>query len=317
MTKKCPEGKILRVAYTTKKGTHVPETCVKDMGLRGKGKKILPKPDDGIHLKKFGYKYDLPTKQRRSALLGACKKYGTLMVLRSLNLKRNIQAHGSEARKIMREDVKYLKIVYEKEKKNQRGGQEIDQQENINENIDEPVDDFVTNEPIEEINHTTINEMFIVGEDTFFLRNMTEEDSFAIFELTQKLPKKMLLSSEAEDMFINYTERDKLAYTLWKNEELIGYCLLTEIIGNPFQDTKQYESGIFIDELHCIVEYRYIFISMLLKILKEMNFMNVFIEINIHNTDHNRSKISDYLLSGFTIEDYKKEIKKLQMSMLG
>lgn len=36
----CPKGKILRVGYTTKRGTTVRPTCIKDKGKPGKGAKV-------------------------------------------------------------------------------------------------------------------------------------------------------------------------------------------------------------------------------------------------------------------------------------
>lgn len=115
----CPKGQILRVGYVTKKGVKVKPTCVKDRGLPGKGKKTLPDLRDDYHLSDYGYSTHKSASSRRESLRSASKDQGTLDVLRRLNLIRNKQATGSEAKNIMSEDVRYMQDFYKRE---QRGG---------------------------------------------------------------------------------------------------------------------------------------------------------------------------------------------------
>lgn len=147
---KCGPGEIMRVGYRRKgyqrneyirkdgtvvpatyvSATYVPPTCIKDMGRPGKGPKTLPKPNNFIHLSKYGYSIYKPEKQRRAALRAAIKDYNTLSILRRLNLLRNYQAIP-ENKEIFTKDVEYLKHLYsnirksrpkKKNKNIQRGG---------------------------------------------------------------------------------------------------------------------------------------------------------------------------------------------------
>ncbi len=142
----CAPGEILkkgyrrkgyqRNAYTKKSGSkipatyvsasYVPPTCIKDVGKPGKGPKILPTPGNEIHLSKYGYGVHKSTEARRKALREAIKDYNTLLVLRRLNLIRNIQGI-KENKDILSDDVEYLKKKYSKisrtgRKKSQKGG---------------------------------------------------------------------------------------------------------------------------------------------------------------------------------------------------
>ena len=49
--------------------------------------KILPRPDPNVHLSKQGYDTHKSATQRQASLKRASKKYGTLPVLKRLNLK--------------------------------------------------------------------------------------------------------------------------------------------------------------------------------------------------------------------------------------
>lgn len=77
-----------RKPYTRKDGTEVkgawverttvPETKIKDIGAKGKGKKVVPiKPGK---LTKYGYSISKPAKVRRAALRKAAKRYGARKV---------------------------------------------------------------------------------------------------------------------------------------------------------------------------------------------------------------------------------------------
>ena len=73
MPSKCPPGTILRNAYTTKRGTLVPATCVKDMGKPGKTpmNARLPTLTDDLHLSEYGYHVSDSEEKREAALLKA------------------------------------------------------------------------------------------------------------------------------------------------------------------------------------------------------------------------------------------------------
>lgn len=76
MPSKCPPGMILRNAYTTKKGTRVPATCVKDVGKPGKTPMSarLPTLADDLHLSEYGYHVSDPVEKREAALVKAVHK---------------------------------------------------------------------------------------------------------------------------------------------------------------------------------------------------------------------------------------------------
>ena len=92
-TKRCPRGTILRNAYTrsaTRVATRVASSCIKDVGLPGKG---FQGEGPGIgtlkenDLAKFGYEHvvKLSAKDRHTALTKAVDEYGSLTVFRKLN----------------------------------------------------------------------------------------------------------------------------------------------------------------------------------------------------------------------------------------
>ena len=81
---------------------------------------LLPRPDPNIHLSSNGYSTKKPSKQRESSLKRASKKYGTLPVLRRLNLIRNITAPQLPAHKVMGKDVAFMKRMYSHERKMSR-----------------------------------------------------------------------------------------------------------------------------------------------------------------------------------------------------
>lgn len=122
----CPSGKIRRKSYTRKAYTRadgtrvpasrVPSTCIKDRGSKGKGPKTLPKPSKDASLSKYGYRVHKKASTRRRSLKRASKRYGTLPVLRRLNLITNYTA-DEENKKKMRSDVEFMKKTYAAEKK--------------------------------------------------------------------------------------------------------------------------------------------------------------------------------------------------------
>ena len=83
------------------------------------GVKLLPKPDrsaDAPHLSKQGYSTSKKASSRHIALKKSSKKYGTLPVLKRLNLIRNLTPTDMPAHKVMAADVKFVSKLYKKEK---------------------------------------------------------------------------------------------------------------------------------------------------------------------------------------------------------
>jgi len=98
----CKKGEVVRIAYTNKKGTRVSATCEKDRGLLGKTPESRKIPfrnaaftaDD---LGKYGYS-DIVHKtasQRHAALSGAVKEYGSVPVLRKINVLDVLSRHAN------------------------------------------------------------------------------------------------------------------------------------------------------------------------------------------------------------------------------
>lgn len=80
---------------------------------------LLPHPDkshDAPHLSKFGYATSKKASARHESLKRSSKKYGTLPVLKRLNLIRNITAPEQKSHKVMSQDVEYMKKLYKNEK---------------------------------------------------------------------------------------------------------------------------------------------------------------------------------------------------------
>jgi len=122
----CKKGTIRRAGYirnsyrrtdgTIVARATVAPACVRDMGRPGKTKdvdKILPQPDQDIHLSKYGYFLDRPKPTRQESLRRASSAYGNLRVLRRLNLIRNLTAYEKNYKKLT-DDVDYLSSRYSK-----------------------------------------------------------------------------------------------------------------------------------------------------------------------------------------------------------
>ena len=81
---KCEKGQIMRKSYTTKNGTKVKSTCIKDLGLPGKGPVILPKLQQGT-LTQFGYSSKNSDIKRHNSLKKAINKYTKSAVIHKLS----------------------------------------------------------------------------------------------------------------------------------------------------------------------------------------------------------------------------------------
>jgi hypothetical protein len=118
---KCPKGMIVRKGYTTKKSSKrvsrkVKPTCIKDLGRPGHGPKTLPLIGHDISLSEYGYSVKESAKKRQTALNKASEKYGTLPILRRINLIRNYSDVIPENYAAMSNDVEYMKNKYTQEK---------------------------------------------------------------------------------------------------------------------------------------------------------------------------------------------------------
>jgi hypothetical protein len=89
--------------------THVDGTCVKYKFSQNPKKNYLPKPDDKLHLRTYGYRVAESEKDRRIALREAVLDNDIDVVLHRLILEMNIQKTGSANKLIMKNDVEYLK----------------------------------------------------------------------------------------------------------------------------------------------------------------------------------------------------------------
>lgn len=78
-------------------------------------RKLLPKPDKSNTLSKFGYSLTHKLQSRQTSLKSASKKYGTLPVLKRLNLIRNLTVPEKNKKKLS-QDVEFMKRVYAREK---------------------------------------------------------------------------------------------------------------------------------------------------------------------------------------------------------
>lgn len=126
----CDRGSILRKGYVRKAfmrkdGTWVPSTkvaasCIRDQGKPGHGPKTLPALNDDMSLTRFGYAVHSSDTNRHRALREASDVYGTLPVLRRLNLVRNYSAPVDNKATLSR-DVKYMSALHASRKR-QEGG---------------------------------------------------------------------------------------------------------------------------------------------------------------------------------------------------
>lgn len=122
MVEACKKDQIRRSAYVRKayvrkdgvkvKRTVVPASCIKDVGEKGKGKKIA-QLKEGL-LKKYGYSSvkDLSPKERHNALARAIKAYDALSVYRKVNILVVLNKNRENLRKIFDSDRAWIKKNY-------------------------------------------------------------------------------------------------------------------------------------------------------------------------------------------------------------
>jgi len=80
----------------------------------------LPRPGNNIHLSDDGYDTSKSKLARHRALSRSSKKHGSLVVMKRLNLIKNLSRENKN-KYIMKDDVEYLKKLYAQEKKNKIG----------------------------------------------------------------------------------------------------------------------------------------------------------------------------------------------------
>ena len=133
----CPPGTIMRKGYTrkfresiTKSGftvrrkgkmytvrpkataVHVPSSCVKDKGAKGKGPQIFGKLRKG-DLIKYGYQYRLSDRLRRKALEKAEVAYGALTLFHKLDAISKLSRRTvPDASKIFSQDRDWVSEQY-------------------------------------------------------------------------------------------------------------------------------------------------------------------------------------------------------------
>ena len=81
--KQTRSGKTIKI-YPKTRSIYVKASCVKDVGLAGKGKQVIGPLRKG-ELAKYGYSYKLSESERRMALQKAVQEYGPLSTYRKLN----------------------------------------------------------------------------------------------------------------------------------------------------------------------------------------------------------------------------------------
>jgi hypothetical protein len=112
MPSPCPKDMIRRSSYK-KTGTSVKSACVKDMGKKGKGPKLITisEKDVGI-LSDFGYKLNKPHEERIAAIKRASKKHPMLKLLRHINALRTLFKSNETLYKKLDKDLKWIQKYY-------------------------------------------------------------------------------------------------------------------------------------------------------------------------------------------------------------
>ena len=115
--RRCPPGMILRRSYRRRdgsrvRGSRVAAVCIRDLGKKGHGPKILPKPTSGA-LRRFKYSTKKKPTARRRSLRRAVRSYGYQDTVAHLNLIRNL-TRRSQPRNSAKytEDMEWLKKTY-------------------------------------------------------------------------------------------------------------------------------------------------------------------------------------------------------------
>jgi len=94
------------------RGARVAAACIRDLGEKGRGPQILPKPVPGA-LRRFSYSTKKKASLRRRSLRKAVKEYGYQDTVGHLNLIRNL-THRTQPGNAAKygADMKWLKRTY-------------------------------------------------------------------------------------------------------------------------------------------------------------------------------------------------------------
>jgi len=251
MDEKCPKGDILRKGYkrrgykregyvknstgqyiepVTVKATYVPPTCIKERG--NNTHRLLPKLKNDISLRKFGYKTDLPERERHVALKNAAKASDLLLVERRLNLIRNKQINpGPKA--AMSSDIKYLHNLYAKEREKygrNRRSYKLREKEN-NKHIGNYLIKGGKKEKTVVYENYTLNIQLRSDKMLVEFRTLYEEDLPAIEKLNEKLNENCITdietklnNSELIGLLIDKHLKGYVYYTV-ANRKIQSYCV--------------------------------------------------------------------------------------------
>lgn len=108
MPKKCGKNEILKSGYTTKTGKKVSSTCIKDLGLKGKGPKVIPPLKKGT-ITQYGYSSNDSDIKRHNALKKAVKGLNKSTVIHKLNAVAVLTANTNPQRsEIFKSDMEWV-----------------------------------------------------------------------------------------------------------------------------------------------------------------------------------------------------------------
>uniref|UniRef100_A0A6C0CA95 N-acetyltransferase domain-containing protein n=1 Tax=viral metagenome TaxID=1070528 RepID=A0A6C0CA95_9ZZZZ len=200
----CLSGQITRKAYVKK---------------NGKGPETLPPLKNEFHLRSFGYSYKKTPKARQEALRKAAQSVGdTLAVYRRLNLARNKQG-DENIRKIMGDDVEYMKNYYRRTKKQSGGHDEtiiVLPEEEYDEALYQPINRF-QDESIFVLPEEQWDEALHGGNDE-------EDDDVNIIDL----PEDIEFSETVENKIICNSDNCEIRESHTVDDKNITYYTLTE-----------------------------------------------------------------------------------------
>jgi len=100
---------------TSRKSKKIRKSKSRKSNKRKLSRQTLPRPSNkGFSLSSMGYSIDKNKNDRRKILEKASEKYGTLPVLRHLNLRANYQQWNKDTYDKMKSDVDHLSKSYKR-----------------------------------------------------------------------------------------------------------------------------------------------------------------------------------------------------------
>jgi hypothetical protein len=109
--KECGKDKLCRKDYIKKNGIKVKRTCIKDIGGKGRGKKLFVIKDTGL-LSSFGYSLKDSKELRHKAIDKAIEAKDALGVQRHLVAIRTLSKHYKNNYAKYDNDVKYIQKTH-------------------------------------------------------------------------------------------------------------------------------------------------------------------------------------------------------------